>query len=277
MNWDKAWTDAVESNEQISKNEDKWTDFWDQYSKQYTMEVKFEQQLHQKVLKYLEQEHRFRLRDSVIDIGCGPGTYALLLTKKAKLVTCLDSSKGMLDRVREEAAQAGITNINLWLDRWEDACPKAKYDLAICARSPAIKSRLGLLKMEKMSLRDCCFIGGATKEENKEEKSLWEFALGSSHKKHGKAAKYYVVHPLNILLEEGRNPDLKFIFETVTMSLDADMVVKNYLRNFRIYTTLTAKKEQAIKERILGWCSNGRYTFKCNRGVAVITWSVPEV
>jgi hypothetical protein len=27
MNWDKAWADAVEANEQISSNKDKWLDF----------------------------------------------------------------------------------------------------------------------------------------------------------------------------------------------------------------------------------------------------------
>jgi len=277
VNWDKAWADAVEANEQISSNKDKWLDFWNQYSEQYSIEVKAERQLHLKVLSYLEREGWLRRGDGVIDIGCGPGTYALLLAEHARWVTCLDSSEGMLDKVKEEAIKAGIMNINLWLDRWEDARPKVKYDLAICARSPAIKDRCGLLKMEEMSSRDCCFIAGVSKEEDKDWKALWEFAVGPAHACLKGKVDYNVINPLNILLEEKRNPDLKFIYETVEISLDEDMLVENSLRNFRIYTTLTTEKEQAIKDRILSWCNDGYYEFKRKKGVAIITWKAPEV
>jgi SAM-dependent methyltransferase len=167
VNWDKAWADAVEANEQISSNKDKWLDFWNQYSEQYSIEVKAERQLHLKVLSYLEREGWLRRGDGVIDIGCGPGTYALLLAEHARWLLALTRRRCMLDKVKEEAIKAGIMNINLWLDRWEDARPKVKYDLAICARSPAIKDRCGLLKMEEMSSRDCCLSQGYQKRKIK--------------------------------------------------------------------------------------------------------------
>lgn len=276
MNWDKAWADAVEANERISNNKNKWLDFWNQYSEQYDIEAKAERQLHLKVLSYLEREGWFLQGDSVIDIGCGPGTYALLLAAHARWVTCLDSSAGMLDRLKETAIQGGIKNIDLWLEEWEDAFPKDKYDLALCARSPAIGNRSGLLKMEEMSTRGCCFISGVSNEDKKWE-ALWKFAVQPSSSRPKQATRYNLINPLNILLEEGRNPNLKFIFETVAVSLDEDMLVGNYLRDLRIYTTLTQEKEQAIKDRIHGWCNNGHYEFKRNKGVAIITWQVPGV
>jgi ubiquinone/menaquinone biosynthesis C-methylase UbiE len=166
MNWDKTWADAVEANEQIANNKEKWLDLWNQCSGQYQMEVASEKPLHQKVLSYLEREGWLRKGETAIDIGCGPGTYALLLSKYARWVTCLDYSKGMLDKAKEEAAHKGIANIDFWLEPWEDVHPKKEYDLALCARTPAIKSRQGLLKMEEMSTRGCCYIAGVTRDQD---------------------------------------------------------------------------------------------------------------
>lgn len=278
LDWDRAWTEAVEANERISQNIEKWTDFWSRYAEQYSIEVEAERALHQKVIDYLDSEGRLCRKDRVIDIGCGPGTYALLMCHRVRWITCLDSSEGMLEKLRADATKMAIGNINLMLGGWEDAHFNVQYDLAICARSPAIKSRSGLLKMEEVSRRDCCFIAGASEEEEKEWNELWDLIVDSSHPSPmEKAINYNLTNPLNILLEEGRDPDLKHFYEIVEVTLDADMVIANTKKNFQIYTRLTKAKEKIIEDRINSWCNNGRYHVKRKMGVAVLTWKVPEV
>lgn len=255
-----------------------WTDFWDGFSEQYQLEVHGELELHKKVIDYLQREGWFYSGDRVIDVGCGPGTYPLLMAKWARWITCLDSSDGMLQRLKEEAVRAQIYNIDLRLERWEDAGFESKYDLAMCARSPAIRGREGLLKLEEASSRSCCFIAGASQGEGKEWREIWELVIGRYPEDSGNGCgNYNLVNPFNILLEEGRNPDLKHIFGMVDVSLDADMVISNMKSNLRIYTRLTKAEERAVEERVLSWCDHGRYRMRRQRGVAVITWTIPGV
>jgi 2-polyprenyl-3-methyl-5-hydroxy-6-metoxy-1,4-benzoquinol methylase len=49
---------------------------------------------------------------SVLDIGCGPGHYSVELARRgAARVRGLDSSDGMLERARAEAARAGVRDV----------------------------------------------------------------------------------------------------------------------------------------------------------------------
>ncbi|GII64662.1 methyltransferase [Sphaerisporangium krabiense] len=46
---------------------------------------------------------------TVLDLGCGPGTYAVPLAERGARVTGVDLSGAMLDRAREAAQAAGLT------------------------------------------------------------------------------------------------------------------------------------------------------------------------
>nr|WP_244743514.1 class I SAM-dependent methyltransferase [Mesorhizobium sp. L-8-10] len=50
-------------------------------------------------------------RSDVIDIACGPGTTALLLSPRVRYVACVDFSEGMLRRLRRHIDRAGLSNI----------------------------------------------------------------------------------------------------------------------------------------------------------------------
>lgn len=277
MDWDKAFSDAVEANEHIAQNEGRWTAFWDGFAEQYRIEVLAERSLHQRVVEHLKCEGRFRRGDRVIDIGCGPGTYPLLMSGHAGRITCLDSSQGMLDKLGEEAARNRIGNLELRLGGWEDVPPERCYDLAMCVRSPAIRDRRGLLKMEEVSGRDCCYIAGVSKrEEGKEWRDLWELADGTLPMREiENKVSYYVINPLNILLEEGRYPDLRFFFDTVDYWLDPGMVISNLKKSVQVHAELTRDKEISIEDRVLDRCEHGRFHVHGVRGLAVLMWKVP--
>lgn len=49
--------------------------------------------------------------DTIVDLGCGVGTFAIEVAKKAKLVYAIDYSQPALDIVEEIIKQRGITNI----------------------------------------------------------------------------------------------------------------------------------------------------------------------
>ena len=68
----------------------------------------------------------------VLDVGGGAGRFALPLATRAKRVTVVESSEDSLELLSCRAAEAGITNISVINESWEDAqAPRA--DMVLCS------------------------------------------------------------------------------------------------------------------------------------------------
>ena len=83
----------------------------------------------------------------VLDLGCGAGSYAVPLARAARLVTALDISSVMLERLRGSAEALGIANIRYVECDWAEYEADEKFDIVFCARSPAMKDPAALRKV----------------------------------------------------------------------------------------------------------------------------------
>jgi SAM-dependent methyltransferase len=75
---------------------------------------------------------------NVLDIGCGSGVLTIPIAKKAKSLTALDISPGMLDQLKTTAALHNLNNIQYVHNSWQEAIKNSligKYDLIIASRS----------------------------------------------------------------------------------------------------------------------------------------------
>ncbi|MDR2733577.1 MAG: class I SAM-dependent methyltransferase [Spirochaetota bacterium] len=93
------------------------------------------------------RRHGVDLSDAhVLDLGCGAGSYAVPFAQAARLVTALDISPVMLDRLRSQAAALCITNIRYAECDWAEYKVNEKFDIVFCSRSPAIRDPADLRK-----------------------------------------------------------------------------------------------------------------------------------
>lgn len=78
--------------------------------------------------------------NSLLDVGCGPGTIALAVSSKLSKVYALDYSTGMLECVKDNCEQKQIDNVTTihksWYDNWDDV-PNA--DIVVASRSMEVK------------------------------------------------------------------------------------------------------------------------------------------
>lgn len=74
-------------------------------------------------------------RATVLDVGSGPGRFALALAPHAKRVTAVDPSKGMLRVLRRQVRERGLTNVSVVNATWEEAelARLGPADVAICS------------------------------------------------------------------------------------------------------------------------------------------------
>ena len=77
-------------------------------------------------------------KDSVLDIGCGPGRLSIAIAKRAKSVTALDAFSKMLEFCKKNAKNAKLNNINFVKKSWLDddiLNVVGKHDVVIASRS----------------------------------------------------------------------------------------------------------------------------------------------
>lgn len=95
--------------------------------------------------------------ETVLDIGCGPGTLAVPLAKRVKHVIAIDFSAQMLEELKAYAAREGVTNITTyhmgWEDDWSHLPP---IDIAVASRSMEVSDiDAALAKMSSHARRAC--------------------------------------------------------------------------------------------------------------------------
>lgn len=80
-----------------------------------------------------------RLRDivtpqmSVLDVGAGTGRFTLALAPQAKHITAVEPSSAMLNYLRQDASERGLTNISSIQTTWQEAPDTLQADIVICS------------------------------------------------------------------------------------------------------------------------------------------------
>lgn len=78
--------------------------------------------------------------DTLLDVGCGPGTIGLPLASQLRHVYGLDYSQTMLDVLMENAAAEGLNNVTPVLRAWEqDWSDLPRCDIVVASRSTAVE------------------------------------------------------------------------------------------------------------------------------------------
>lgn len=87
--------------------------------------------------------------ESLLDVGCGPGTIALALAPKMKKICGLDFSTGMLECFLKNAKERDISSVKTvhrsWEDDWDDI---EQFDIVVASRSIEVRDlKDGLSKL----------------------------------------------------------------------------------------------------------------------------------
>jgi len=111
-------------------------DYWDKRARGYSEVTRVSLQKGQDdIIRIIGRFINLNRRLRVVDMGTGPGLFAILLAKRGHEVTAIDNSEEMLKRARINAVEMGV-EINFVLgDIEEPPLEKGSYDLIVAHNS----------------------------------------------------------------------------------------------------------------------------------------------
>lgn len=211
--------------------------FWDNRAEEFNQRVYTGEgeERRKKIFSLLVSKGMLTKDKNVLDIGCGPGKYAVEFAKKTKSVTGIDVSPKMIKYAEENAAAAGVSNTEFRVMDWEELDLQSvgwdkKFDLVFAAMSPAINSRTALEKMVKAS-RGACFLSHFVERRDKVKDRLGKYIAEKDPKAgHGKA----IYCSFNILWLMGLHPEVTYIDTSWEREMTIEQAEKFYCSHFEL-------------------------------------------
>jgi SAM-dependent methyltransferase len=206
---------------------------------------------------------------TVLDVGAGTGRITLPLAARAREVTAVDPSPGMLGELRRAAEESGVTNVTTLEGRWEDVDPP-EADVTICAHVlPMIEDASGFLaKLDRATGRRAFVCLRATGLDYLSD-PLWRHFHGSSRR----AGPSYL-DGVAVLEELGISPTVHMI-EVPLMARfdDLDAAASFYGRALMIERE--EERERELRKLLSSWLVRraGRLYPPARRvPAALLTW-----
>lgn len=144
--------------------------------------------------------------ETLLDIGCGPGTICLQVANKLEHVYGLDYSSGMLEVAKRRASIMELKNVTFfqraWDDNWDDI---PQCDIVVASRSTLVADMASALKKLNEKARMRIYTTHTIDPHFMDIRILR--ALG---RKTIGLPNY--IYPLNILCQMGINPRLDYIY-----------------------------------------------------------------
>jgi SAM-dependent methyltransferase len=131
-------------------------DFWDRRARGYHRSTK-DTVVHDPF--YLRLRPVITSQTTVLDVGAGTGRFTLALAPHVKHITTVEPSASMLNYLRQDASEQGLTNISLVQTTWQDAPDDLQADIVICSHVLyPIMDIVPFLTKLQAATRNTCYI-----------------------------------------------------------------------------------------------------------------------
>lgn len=141
---------------------------WNSFSKQYPHkddDCINEDANH--VIEWIESHGITFENYSLLDIGCGTGSFSIPLALKKASITALDISYDMLRIVHDKSVKHSVTSyVTLQHENWNTFLPTQTFDIVLASMTPAISSEHDIESMIHLTKSLGIFVGWKTYHNN---------------------------------------------------------------------------------------------------------------
>jgi SAM-dependent methyltransferase len=210
---------------------------------------------------------------TVLDIGCGPGRFAIEFAQTAKQVTGIDISPKMLQSAADNASAQKINNTDFMDLDWEKADLAAlqwrkKFSLVTAIMSPALDSKESLDKMMEAS-SDYCLISHFVKRHDSISGELKNILGRPTVDEFGNKNLYC---SFNILWHYKLFPEIIY-FETEKVKIRTlEEANRHYLKRLEIAKELSPAQKEQVINFLKSKAVNGLVSEDISAKIACLYW-----
>lgn len=248
--------------------------FWDSRAEEFNQRGNGEKRLN-KIIELLACKGMLTSESNVLDIGCGPGKYAVEFAKRVQLVTGVDVAPRMIACAQENAAKEGLANIEFKVADWEELDLNSlgwnkKFDLVVASMCPAIDNKAALEKMVNAS-RGYCFMSSFIERTDTVKDYLSKHIIVQPRAKVGYDKIYC---SFNILWLMGFYPEITYIDTEWEHAMPIAKAVDFYCAYFALRQELNSEQKTFIQSYLEQIAKNGLVTETVKAKIAWMNWQV---
>ncbi len=215
IDWDKLWRESLLSSSWMRRRGSvNAAFFWDSRAQQYYQGIKRRKQATAMLVHRIAEKLNLSQRDTILEIGPGPGTFTIPFSKMVKHITVVEPSKGMIEALRRYMAEEGVSNITVINKHWEEILPHVDvdvHDVVFAAHSLVMLDlKDAVKKMNSLARRFVCAIMFAHRPQGNIYRKLWPLLHGEEYRP---SPTYIYLY--NLLYQMGICANVEIIERTV--------------------------------------------------------------
>ncbi len=259
--WDEIWSAHREASGFYRDSADE-VEFWNRRARQFCRNTTGDAGAG-RVREVLEWLHGRGVRTAaatVLDVGSGPGSFAVPFAETGAHVTAIDASPEMITLLHEQMDEAGVHEYTALAERWEDLDPgehgwEKAFDLVFISMCPAVSNRATLEKALACSQAFVYLTAFAGKRESRALVEIWD-RLEQSPPPGVPDDSFYIA---NLLYTLGYSFESSVFTSSYTEEMTTDealaLLTRTVLR--REPQSSQAEVEAAVRDYVSEHCRNG--------------------
>ncbi|MGD9210761.1 MAG: class I SAM-dependent methyltransferase [Desulfobacteraceae bacterium] len=253
--WEESWRrfktlSPMDKND--NGNQDRRLKRWNQMAAEFAKNTSDEkaQKRRQEVLAMLIKKDVLTPKTKVLDIGAGPGYWAVSMAAMVAHVTALEPAEAMTAILKEQIKERKISNISIDMRTFqqidlEKENRQGVFDLVFASMTPGIDGPGALYKMMAASKKYCYLSAFSGSGWQKEYDQLWQELFEEDMGRRSND----IIYPFNLLYALGYRPGLEFHFWKRKRSWDREQAIEHYCLMVEERKGLTP----TLKERIVAF------------------------
>jgi SAM-dependent methyltransferase len=227
-------------------------------------------------LDWLAERGALRPRFRVLDIGAGPGTFALLLAGRVREVVALEPASGMAAILEEKIKARRLSNLRVVRRTWQEIEPEEEgwasaFDLVFASMSPGVSAPRALESMLQVSRRFCylsAWSGGRWGRWGRAREELWPRLFG------GEAGGYPndIFYPFGLLYALGFRPELRFHWVDIRLEMSSGEAEKELIGFFQRYAPASPRLRRQIASYVGEYSRGGLFRQESRQCQGSMLW-----